>query len=145
MSHTFIYPKKPKWLKYCTKVLRILVYASTLVTGVSAIVLTPQTLESPLIFLSTDVWGPIVILGSVGCLIGAIRERFRWELSTIFFVIAGELIYFAAIVDSLVLTPTRTVQVSVVLTLILMLLIRLTELISAYQKTKTLFNIESSL
>lgn len=123
------YLEHPRWARRLLHTLRGVLYGMCLVMGIGAVWLTPQTVSSRLPGVLTDVWGLFAVVGALGCLIGALTRRYRWELTSLPLLAGAVLIYAWTIWDIVTDQLTRTAQASAITALLVALAIRYVDLL----------------
>lgn len=122
------YVLAPRWARILLYWLRAALYGALLVAGVGAVWLTPQTISARLPGALTDIWGAFAVVGALVCLVGAMRRRYRWEMTGLPLVAGAVLIYALTIWDIVPDTLTRLAQAASVTALLLALVIRYVDL-----------------
>lgn len=125
----FIVHDYPKWAEVSIRVGRILGYAFATVTGLSAIIFTPNSLKPEMY----GIVGSMVVFGLV-CMIAALGKRFIMEWVSLFFLTAGVSTYVAAMWVGSLSNVKYIGAASIFTFLILLMAIRLIDLTVYWQK-----------
>lgn len=123
------YPTKPRWVVKTVYSLRTAFYSLTLLAGIAAIWLTPNTIADRLSSILTVSWGWMLIVASIVAIFGVAKKLFRFEFAALPFIITGIMIYTVTVIDLAVETPTRLAQAASLSALFVIVCIRFTELL----------------
>ena len=139
------YPKRPRWYRLTSLATRLWVYGACLLVGLSALFLTPTTIEARLPQPLVYVWGVLLVVGSAVCLLGVAKSNFRYEMSALPFVQSGFWIYVIAVVDITQSSNlTRAAQAFTITALLGFQYMRLAELIQIYRIVKHDYILENA-
>ena len=139
------YPKRPRWYRLTSLATRLWAYGACLLVGLSALSLTPTTIEDHLPQPFVYVWGILLVVGSAVCLLGVAKSNFRYEMSALPFVQSGFLIYAIAVMDiTHSSNPTRAAQAFTIVALLGFQYMRLAELIQVYRIVKHDYILENA-
>ena len=145
MTRQYAYPKRPRWYKLTSLATRLWAYGACLLVGLSALSLTPTTIEDHLPQPFVYVWGILLVVGSAVCLLGVAKSNFRYEMSALPFVQSGFLIYAIAVVDIIQhISLTHAAQAFTIVALLGFQYTRLAELIQIYRIVKYDYILENA-
>jgi hypothetical protein len=119
----FIIHEYPKWAERSIRVARIMSYAFSALTGVAALLLTPNSLKPEMYVIV----GSMAVFGLV-CMAAAITKRYVLEWVSLFFLTAGITTYVAAVWVSAISNPKAVAGASIFTVLVLLMLIRVIDL-----------------
>ena len=145
MPTKYVYPKRPRWYRLTSLATRLWAYGACLLVGLSALFLTPTTIEARLPQPFVYVWGVLLVVGSAVCLLGVAKSNFRYEMSALPFVQSGFWIYVIAVVDITHSSSlTRAAQAFTIVALLGFQYTRLAELIQIYRIVKHDYILENA-
>lgn len=136
---TFANSRVPPILVYS---LNVFLYVLLLGLGVSSIVYTPESQSPRIATFFTDIFGFVVVLGTVGCLYGAARRFYRWEVSFLPLVIGGVLLYAYSFWDGAFSTTEQLMGAFGCTALADLLIIRYVTLLALSSKERTQHELE---
>lgn len=123
------YLRHPRWARRILYVLRAILYALALAMGAGAVWWTPVTVSERMPAIVTDAWGLIALAGGALCITGALRTRYRFELTGLPLLVGATVIYAITIWDIYADQDTRLAQASAVSALLVSFTIRWIDLL----------------
>ena len=133
---TVPYLQAPRWAHNALYGLRAGSYSALLVSGIGAVVLTPNIISNQLSTTLTDVWGAFAVLGGLLSLYGTLTERFRFELVGMPLVATAIFMYAFTLWTLTAEVATRLSQAAATTGLFLLILIRVVDLVLVAAKAK---------
>ena len=119
----FVIHEYPKWAERAIRVARIMSYAFSALTGVAALLLTPNSLKPEMYIIV----GSMAVFGLV-CMVASITKRYVLEWVSLFFLTAGITTYVAAVWVSAIYNAKAIAGASIFTVLVLLMCIRLVDL-----------------
>lgn len=113
----------PLWAVIAVRTARILGYAFAALTGIAAILITPNSV-TPATYV---IVGSLAIFGFV-CLVGAIWQKYVWEWISLFFLTGGITVYVVGVWLQAGTNPKVIAGASVFTMLVMLLIVRLIDL-----------------